>query len=57
MKRQDQTQTRKRKQLTLHRETLRRLDARELEQAAGGGGGSGWFTCGTRTVFDEDPFH
>jgi hypothetical protein len=29
--------------LTLHRETLRRLDAQELEQAAGGA--TAWYTC------------
>jgi hypothetical protein len=29
--------------LTLHRETLRRLDAQEMEQAAGGA--TAWYTC------------
>lgn len=52
MKRLDERKTRERKQLTLQRETLRRLDARELEQVAGA---SAWPTCGTRTgtVFEE----
>lgn len=31
------------KRLTLHRETLRRLDDRDMEQAAGGA--TAWYTC------------
>jgi hypothetical protein len=41
-----------RKQLVLHRETLRRLDAKELEQAVGGA--TAWYTC-ERTQRDEGP--
>jgi hypothetical protein len=31
------------KRLTLHRETLRRLDDRDMEQAVGGA--TAWYTC------------
>lgn len=40
-----------RKQLVLNRETLRRLDDRDMEQAVGGA--TAWYTC-ERTRRDQD---
>jgi hypothetical protein len=42
-----------RKQLVLHRETLRRLDAREMEQAVGGA--TAWYTCENTKRDEDDP--
>lgn len=41
------------KRLTLHRETLRRLDDRDMEQAVGGA--TAWYTCELTTKQPNAP--
>ncbi len=41
------------KRLTLHRETLRRLDDRDMEQAVGGA--TAWYTCELTTQLPNAP--